>query len=106
MIEEGLMLKEVKFYAFKYPYKALIISENEDMAKDVYSKEVMEILEEVSVQEINKIKALRIISDSIDERGEKTGLSNAKEQLDKNSEWFQIATDVKGLTLVVDMDLM
>lgn len=106
MLDNGLFIREPKFYAFKYPYKSLIISDNEDMAKEVYSDEVCEILEEVHVEEITKIKALKILSDSIGEDGSKTGLKNAKEQIDESSEWFKIATDIKGLTLVVDTDLM
>lgn len=103
-----IKLREVNFYLFKSPYVTLILSNNHDNAISVYENEICKIEEEDSlkVEKVSKVRALRILSDSTGEDGEKTGLAESKKQLDSMCEWFQIALDKKGLTLVLDKGLL
>lgn len=100
-------MEETKYYLFKEPYKALILSYSTERALDEYSNNVATIDDGVEVTLVGKVRAVRLLSDSIGEDGEKTGLKKAIEQIDEMSEFLEISKDVcNGITVFVDADLM
>lgn len=100
-------MEETKYFLFKEPYKALILAHSTEKAVDEYINTVATIDDGVEVSQIGKVRALRLLSDSIGEDGEKTGLKQAKEQMDEMSDFLEISKYGRsGITMFVDMDLM
>lgn len=100
-------MEETKYYLFKEPYTALILSYSTERALDEYSNNVATIDDGVEVTLVGKIRAVRLLSDSIGKDGEKTGLRKAREQINEMSEFLEISKDVcNGITVFVDADLM
>ena len=98
---------EVKYFLFKEPYKALILADSTADAIVEYINSVANIEDGVEVVEIGKVRAIRLLSDSIGEDGEKTGLKQAKEQLDETSDFLEISKYGRsGILMFVDAALM